>query len=82
MLQINNWCWIQTTATREDVGRVRRRDAIEALVVGRNRQLDKQQPEPWRGRSKGESPWKGLARFLGPGIGPLRVRGAGTAAGR
>jgi hypothetical protein len=29
MLQINSWYWIQTTATRVDVGRVRRRDAIE-----------------------------------------------------
>jgi hypothetical protein len=77
MLRINNWCWIQTIATREDVGRVRRRDAIEASQTD-NLQATADWRTLARAGGKGRA-WKGLAHHLGPGIGPLRVRGAGTA---
>jgi hypothetical protein len=60
ILRINNWCWIQTTATREDVGRVRRRDSI---IV--DRQASNSNVNPGQG-GKG-SPRPRLARSSGPG---------------
>jgi hypothetical protein len=69
MLRVSSWYWIQTTATRVDVGRVRRRDAIEVkggeAETTDNLNLSHSEPNPGQMAGKGIR-WKGLALSFGP----------------